>query len=301
VNGHYPRDSKLKNFIRAIGVVQNFNIHNAILPAEEAEKQRFLKMRHRGGLPERRVTYMTRKERTVIDLLRHVNNCLRDHKLELSESGEHQLATYAGEILDNASEHSGRDDWYVVGYMDKADDEHTCEIAIFNFGYTMAESFQNLNPASFAYSQVSPYVELHKTRGWFFDKWKEDDLITLIALQGHVSSKRQSPDSDRGQGTVQMIEYFQRIKKECVGSQGGEARMALVSGATHILFDGRYSLQKDKHGRYVIAFNRNNDLNEPPDRQYVRRLGISFPGTILSIRFPMQQSQIRGARVNVGT
>jgi hypothetical protein len=65
--------------------------------------------------------------------------------------------------------------------------------------------------------------------------------------------------------------------------------MAILSGKTHILFDGTYQMAPDASGRNVIAFNAQNDLSSKPDPKYVRNLGgDGFPGTVISIRFPMK-------------
>jgi hypothetical protein len=70
--------------------------------------------------------------------------------------------------------------------------------------------------------------------------------------------------------------------------------MAILSGNTHIMFDGAYKMKNDPTGRQVIAFNQNNDLNEPPDDKYVTHLGkANFPGVIIGIRFPMATSQTK--------
>ena len=67
--------------------------------------------------------------------------------------------------------------------------------------------------------------------------------------------------------------------------------MAMLSGDTHILFDGTYRMGPDSTGRDVLAFNQSNSLAEPPDSNYVRHLqGVRFPGTVVSIRFPLQQT-----------
>ena len=65
--------------------------------------------------------------------------------------------------------------------------------------------------------------------------------------------------------------------------------MILLSGSTHILFDGKYQLKEghkgDSNGRLTIAFNQYNDLTRRPDPDYVRSLKGFFPGTLISMRF----------------
>jgi hypothetical protein len=59
----------------------------------------------------------------------------------------------------------------------------------------------------------------------------------LYALQEGVSRFTDTPGGeDRGNGTVRMIQFFTDLA-------GEEPEMALVSGKTYILFDGKYKLQ----------------------------------------------------------
>jgi len=94
------------------------------------------------------------------------------------------------------------------------------------------------------------------------------------------------PEDDRGTGTVQLIEAFQQLHRECAAGDTQEPSMAIISGSTHILFNGKYRMEKDSNGRHIIAFNEKNDLNDPPDEDCVTRLGdVAFPGTIVSLQF----------------
>ena len=42
----------------------------------------------------------------------------------------------------------------------------------------------------------------------------------------------------------------------------------------------------------IIAFNAENDLDVPPDRDYVRPLDHSFPGTVVSIRLNLDETYL---------
>ncbi|MBA4058687.1 MAG: hypothetical protein C0490_28480, partial [Marivirga sp.] len=53
-----------------------------------------------------------------------------------------------------------------------------------------------------------------------------------------------------------------------------------------------YRLATNEDGNKVIAFNSANDLGQKPDSNYVRALeGVHFPGTIISVRFPLSLSE----------
>ena len=291
--GHYPKDAKLKRYLKAVGIIKNLDIKHEFLAKEEEARLRIFRMRSKKTLRPANAGSSDFKEQVVRDFVDHINVCLNDHKRQLTDMARSKLAQYTGEVLGNAEEHSGYNDWSIVGYLDNAHESHMCEIAMFNFGKTISETFRELPKNSYAYSVIEPYIDAHKSR-WFKQSWTVDDLITLVALQGHVSSKNKSPEDDRGQGTVDLIEIFQRVHQECIKDEKPCAAMAILSGYTHILFDGTYKMQADTRGRKVIAFNKGNDLNDPPDEKYVKNLDkLYFPGVIISIRFPMAASQTR--------
>ncbi|AWH48096.1 hypothetical protein C1925_02420 [Stenotrophomonas sp. SAU14A_NAIMI4_5] len=93
-----------------------------------------------------------------------------------------------------------------------------------------------------------------------------------------------------------MMEFFQRISDACSDEGTGDPEMVLVSGDTHIRFHRKYKMKKDEAtGREIIAFNKENSTSELPDGELVRTMvGASFPGTLISINFPLSgKLQIR--------
>jgi hypothetical protein len=187
-----------------------------------------------------------------------------------------------------AEDHPGFVDWTVQGYLDNSLAEPICEIAIFNFGKSIAQTLKDLPSGAYTRNQIDPYVLLHAGRNFFGTTWSQSDLLTLIALQGHVSSKNRNSKDTRGQGTGDLIDFFQRVHKECAKNSTVKAKMAIVSGGTYILFDGTYTMRESQKRGRVIAFNPQNDLYSKPDPRFVKSLsGVHFPGTIISIRFPL--------------
>jgi hypothetical protein len=167
---------------------------------------------------------------------------------------------------------------------------------LFNFGDTIYESLNRPDTSEELKKQIRDLANEHRSRGFFailtkyfdvlFPIWQEESLWTLYALQEGVSRFRFKPDgSDRGNGTVRMIDFFSDLAS-------GEPQMALISGRTHILFDGTYrtsSVQIGSETRKVIAFNASNSLLERPDPKYVRSLQYHFPGTLVSLKFQLRR------------
>ncbi|MEA3207132.1 MAG: hypothetical protein QOE70_189 [Chthoniobacter sp.] len=68
--------------------------------------------------------------------------------------------------------------------------------------------------------------------------------------------------------------------------------MVLLSGRTRIHFDKEYRLAQDPNGRWIIAFNADNDLQKRPDPKHVHSMQGFFPGTLLSFRFFIDKRHI---------
>jgi hypothetical protein len=113
---------------------------------------------------------------------------------------------------------------------------------------------------------------MHSGTKLFSQSWRQSDLLTLIALQGHVSSKNVSKDNTRGQGMGDLIDFFQRVHQECSENGSIKAKMAIVSGGTYILFDGTYKMREVTGRGKVIVFNVANDPYQKPDPAYVKPL-----------------------------
>jgi hypothetical protein len=289
--GAFPTDSDADRFIRAIGITHYLDIPDVKLkPSEESRLRRFHQSR-RTPDPAAKVRVSSEKARVLAQFADQIDACLATIGRHLTTRGRSSLLFYTGELIDNIEQHGQSADWYISSYLDPNRTPPICEVAIFNFGLTFSDTFQNLPEDSFPRTTVAPYVEAHERGGLFSSDWRAEDLLTLVALQGGISSKAVGASDTRGQGTVDLITFFQDICKSCDPAFSRDARMAMVSGDTHILFDGTYCMAADSTGRQVLAFNRANSLAEPPDAQYVRHLRQArFPGTVVSIRFPLQHT-----------
>lgn len=290
--GVYPTNEDAARFIKGIGISHHLEVENTELPKQEQDKLVIFE-RHRRAASAPGVI-ADQKGVVIQEFVEYVDKCLATIDREMTHVGRAKLCEYTGEIIDNVEQHASSQHWYLAGYLDISLHPPMCEVVIFNFGKTFAETFSELHPASFPRQQVGPYIERHQTQGWFSPSWTQEDLLTLVALQGGVSSKAVDQNDTRGQGTVELIRFFQDV---CSEYHQGErkAEMALVSGSTHIRFDGTYGLRQDSMGRWTIAFNQSNTLADPPDRKYVRHLQDAFfPGTVVSIRFPVERTAPAG-------
>lgn len=287
--GSYPADNDQRRLVRSLGVIKFLEVSHEYTSQEEAALVEAFHARAKHYVRAVRANETDKKSRVTQRFADHINKCLSHIRRELRPSARKKLCDYVGEILDNAEEHAGMFDWTIQGYLDTSTTDHICEIVVFNFGKTIADSLMALPTDSYTRRKVEPYLDAHSHKGIFSTGWKIDDLLTLIALQGSVSSKNLSDSDTRGNGTVDLIAFFQKVTNECRTKPDSktDARMTLVSGSTTILFDGTYEMRLED-GPGIIAFNSENDLLVRPDPEYVKHLGSPFfPGTVLSIKFPL--------------
>ncbi|ABC27734.1 conserved hypothetical protein [Hahella chejuensis KCTC 2396] len=274
ISGVYPTSDSMAKLIRSVGVVKELEVDGHQIDGSSEKKEKIVLFSRR-AIPEGDISVgsLDRKTLTTQDFVDHINKCLLGCKVKLTAHAEQQLAEYVGEILDNVQEHSGNNDWQIVGYLDKNNESRVCEVVIFNFGKTISDTFKELERDDFAKSEMMGYLECHRRGNLMMPNWNEDDLITLVALQGRVSSKNSESDDTRGHGTVDLISFFQDI---CLGEDGeAKAKMCIMSGKTHIKFDGKYKMKNDGNGRPTIAFNVDNDLRKIPDK-HLNEINLIF-------------------------
>lgn len=285
--GVFPADQEQREIVKAVGLPRNLGLE-FVTPSEFIT---FDLRRGRRGMD--RAYELSERDRVTEDLVDYVNECLTIYDWQLSSDQKGFLAGLVGEVIANAEDHSRRPHWWVCAYLrqPKGQSWGDCHITIFNFGRTLAESLRSLPQDAMLRTDIERLVDKHRGRGFFEKgKWQTDDLWTLYALQGRVSRKNVAPDSvgDHGQGTADMIQYFHELGQ----SPHAISKMCLVSGRTHLLFDGTYSLKRFPDGRRIIAFNPGNDLAERPDEKYVQHLSQRFPGTLISMRFYFDQEHL---------
>ncbi|AQZ99607.1 hypothetical protein B5M06_16505 [Comamonas kerstersii] len=287
LEGVIPKNQEMATLVRAIGTPKHLNIPEAQLHFIDSQKLEIFDKR----VTQRKkmVTPLVAETREKIaeDFILHISRCLTATKsVEINEDGVTHLSAILAEIINNAEEHAGMTDWSLLGYLNFKQEIPVLEVAMINFGKTMAQTFQELDRDGYTWRQIKPYVSEHVGRRLFSSSWKEDDLLTIMALQPNISSKNYSTNSTRGAGTTQLLEFFEFMDSFFHG-QDASAQMAIISGSTYIYFDGTYSLEASGT-RKAIAFNPSNDLTKRPDKEYVQHLSdVSFPGTIISIKLPL--------------
>jgi hypothetical protein len=295
--GLLPENPEMRDVFICTGLTRHLKIDSAqpSLQLKKAFKQFPL---FEGRRTRRHNLSSTDQEIAATQLAKHVNACIQlAGHTGLSKEGQRQLLKWAGEIISNAEDHSGQNEWFAMAYMrpvlasspirenTKEETIGECHLAIFGFGKTLYESL-SASPDK-TKEQISRLADKHKP---FFNlglRYTAMDLWTLYALQDGVSRFSTRPgQTSRGKGTVEMIEAFQHLGRTL--DPGKKPEMSLISGYTRIFFNDKYHLrEQDVEGgtRQIIAFNSDNDLEKKPDPDHVHSLACKLPGTLLSCKF----------------
>ncbi|WP_037036048.1 hypothetical protein [Rahnella sp. WP5] len=303
LNGIYPKKEQYLEIIRDIGLVKEMDeatpgkIKDLSIKVNNP-KQRIFKSESIGK-EDASAFARDKKNLTAENFTGYINDCLGDHELELNETAADHLTSCMGEMLDNAERHCGtpqRSRWYVRGYVNNKLRNPVCELTIFNFGNTIFESFEGLPPDHYSLNEhVKKYVNKHiGKRGMF-----SEGLTTVAALQGRCSCMNEHDFDSSGTGTIELLKFFQDMHDNLERIRGvneEKPRMSLISGSTHISFDGTYKLQRrltmdGESEFYTYPFN-DQTLEKEPDRAYLKEMKKArFPGVMINIRFPLQKTQ----------
>lgn len=241
------------------------------------------------------------KDIDTTTLVDYVLACLNRLNLKLSPEKLDNLCTVIGEILINAEEHSTTKYRFSIGYFHEVNnsDSHygIFRLAILNFGETIYEKFKSDRCGNI--EMQKRMIELsskYKKRNLFSkSQFEEETLWTLYALQDGVTSISPEKYPKRGHGSIQFIENFFNIKGPKI--EGDKiSRMSIFSGHAMITFDGSYEIatrEIDGDQYKVMAFNKQKNIEEPPDKKYVKFVENYFPGTIISAKILFNENDVK--------
>ncbi|MCM3040396.1 hypothetical protein M3201_11870 [Paenibacillus motobuensis] len=225
--------------------------------------------------------------------------CLETQGFGLETEGQAYLTQIVGETINNCELHSGEFcQWFASGYYYSHAEDQCGELhlSIINFGQTIYEGLKYFSKSQRTRDELTNISKEHLDKGFFSaNKWDEESLWTLYALQDGVSKeKTDNAGLDRGNGTIQLISAFQSIGGNM---NGGIPEMSIISGNSYIYFntDPISKLGPVDVGgteRYHVAFNESNDIRQPPSDKHVRKLKNYFPGTAITMRFFLDKKYI---------
>lgn len=280
IGGKFPEEKRHKKLICEIGIVKQVN---AI-----ASQRNSLFSRNSINVDHSNYISDDEKSNAAKEFARYIENSFGIKNSNNTDKFVRKLINILSEVLCNSERHSSSEKgymWFVRGYVE----DDICEIAIFNFGKTIAETFEGLPNDSFARKSIAPYLEKHSG-----PEFSTEQLCTIMALQHRISSKNTNDRDTNGQGTVDLIEFFELVNEKYASMKDKpkcKPEMSLISGNTYIYFDNKYKLHNIASSydeeRYIYPMNNNSNLNEKPDHNYVKEMDSFFPGVVISLRFPV--------------
>jgi hypothetical protein len=290
VSGTWPEDLSMKVMFKASGMPHHLGLPESKLTPEQE------KMVHRcelySGLSAKGYYALGRQRNEATEQVRkYFDRCLNTVGFTLTRGGKNRIDKLMSEVIGNAEEHGGP--WYTIGHWQLGEKDvgrryGVCQIALFNFGNTIYESFLADEASPTIVEQLRTLSDVHVQKGWFEKlrgSWDEETLWTLYAIQERVSRYSGLPGHEtRGNGTRDIVDFFLEL--------GSPGTMCIVSGHSYILFDGSHHFHEIQRGEdqlKIITFNESGSLDDPPERKYVRRLAHPFPGTMVSIRLTLDE------------
>lgn len=277
IEGINLNDEKIKRFIYSTGTYKNLGGFQHFKYPNVLTYDLLIGDRSQGN---------SAKEIESTELIQHIEKCLSKVSKKLPHESRRKLGDIISEIKANAVDHSTLKFSYSISYFEndisENDNVGIIQFVIFNFGETI---YEHLNNPDYCKNQdiindmrnLSSKFIKKGLQGWITNEFEEETLWTLYALQDGVSCL----SSHRGNGTIGFIENFLDLK---TNDHEGTSKMTLHSGNTKILFDGTHKtfpvlIDGDEYKR--ITFNKEKELNEKPDKKFVKFAPHFFPGTII--------------------
>ena len=266
-NGKLSTSEEVDSLLKMSGIIKHLNIVNGI-KVSNSENLALIECGESSYVAERTIDY--------------IDSSLNRQGFKLTKLGKSCFGSSLGEIVENCKNHSGEGGvWFTLGHYcyDKKIQVGKCKLTIFDFGQTIYEGLKYASSKR-ARAKIKHYIQ----KTIVFSRKAEETYYTLFALQQRAS-RIIGKDIIRGNGTVTFIESLLNLFNSDM--ENHKSVFSITSGGCSILFDGSYTLQekvyKNGYTNKTIAFNKNNNLYEEPDGNYVRTLKTHFPGTVISM------------------
>lgn len=297
LEGNFPKREDVRTMLCASGLLYHLKIDTPWRDVDGDRIKRFQTVSGEGN------GKTGKSSATATGLARYFSECLKTQHLELTDNGKRLLSGILGEVLDNCESHGGTGStWYTQGHYQlvKGNEFGEMQLLFLSLGDSIYEGLKN--DSSRETQQRLDFIK-QNSKYKISNKNDEEILYTVCALQEGISrlrDKNKPGYAGRGSGTVRMIQFFEDIGE--TEATNVEQQLTIVSGNVFLSFDKRYkmdtvSFEEDlafgSGDKKIIAFNKDNDIYNKPDKSCVRRIDERFPGTIISLKFYLDERYIR--------
>ena len=230
--------------------------------------------------------------KSATEVYNYFSKCLAKQGFTFKKEGEAYLLDMISEVVQNCSYHGGKfAQWYILGHTNEMDDgQEEMQISIFNFGNTIYESYYQEESSEDMKKRLEDvYNQYYKKNK---EKPNKEIICTLYSLQDKVSRfwvknnnmEDQRYSNTRGSGMMTLIRNLYAIGDS--NKNENNPIMSITSGKVNIVFD--------KYNNKNMTFNKENSITSPPDKNNVKYMKNSFPGTIISMKFYLDKKYIGG-------
>jgi len=220
-------------------------------------------------------------------IVEYFDSCLHRHGYRLTDIERGSIDGIIGEMLSNAEDHSGSNNWFVTANFSKEltqdgnSDVGEMNLTILSFGRSIYEAFQDTKEENTEnYKLVQNYAS--NILNNYNTGFSEDQLFTLGTMQDQISRLKFERES-RGTGTMKFINSFLNLGDYVNKEKNFVPNLSIFSGNVHLICDNEFKpFVFDTVN--CLSLNPEKDLKKPPKPSHLKRLSQKFPGTLLSVK-----------------
>lgn len=225
------------------------------------------------------------KAKDITDMLeKAIREITKNELFQLTHEAHGAIKSTIGESFDNIHLHSEEADFGTLcGFYNKMTKEIT--LLIYNFGITIPESFFKADIPKEIADAIEEVIAIHTKKNYinfmFGGEFTAENALTLLAIQEGIST-RIKYDESRGHGIIDFIEH-------CL-SLNSNSKIVIISGKTAIKIDSTYPISQQNvmgRSRRIIALNKDNDIYNKPDKNFVINTGVHFNGVLIEATIPL--------------
>lgn len=220
------------------------------------------------------------------EMVEFFNKSINGVGLELRIDGRRAIEKLMGEVLGNAEDHSEPYSyWYVDGisFLEQKNDLEVVDLnfAIMNIGPSMFEGFEGTKEKNKKnYELCERLYDIHKSKFTLFNHFEKESLFTMYLLNDGISRLKYE-DNSRGNGTIRFLEAFITLGSFGASDPRFKSELNVISGHTTLTCDNDMHAYKNDQNSNSLSLNKQKDIEELPDKEYLTYNKEYYPGTIL--------------------
>lgn len=230
-----------------------------------------------------------RKATAAKQIVEFINQSYRPANKILSPKGRNLFEGLTNEMLNNAEDHSIKNEtWYVSGvtFHDSNIEADLLELnlTILNFGDSFFEGFERTKRENAAnYQKLEKLLEHHQKQFSLRKRFEKESLFTLYMLNEGISRLKYE-DASRGNGTMPFLKAFSDLEDK--GPQGKKYRSVLkiITGHTTLSCDSDVVPYGEDEKHLRISLNKEQDFLKLPEPQYLQYHSKYFPGSFIECK-----------------